>query len=61
LVSVPLVFLHRCVTLAGRRAAVQHLCGNLQLDTWKALTLLGWVPLVSLEKDLRRAFAGAPP
>lgn len=61
LVSVPVALLECSAALLGRRAAVQRLCSNLQLDTSKAHTLLGWVAPVSLEEGLRRAFAGARP
>ncbi|PZP93512.1 MAG: NAD-dependent dehydratase [Variovorax paradoxus] len=48
-------------TLLGRRAAAERLCGNLQVDTTKARTLLNWSPPVSVDEGLRRAAAGLAP
>jgi nucleoside-diphosphate-sugar epimerase len=39
----------------GKGAAVQRLCGNLQVDISKARKLLGWKPPVSVDEGLRRA------
>lgn len=39
----------------GRGAAVQRLCGNLQIDITKARTRLGWSPPVPLDEGLHRA------
>jgi nucleoside-diphosphate-sugar epimerase len=36
---------------------VQRLCGNLQVDVSKARSLLGRVPLLSVEEGLKRAMA----
>lgn len=38
----------------GKRAAVQRLTGNLQVDISKAQELLGWVPPISVDEGLRR-------
>lgn len=43
--------------ITGKSAAVDRLCGNLQLDVSKAKTLLSWVPPVSLEEGIRRAMS----
>jgi nucleoside-diphosphate-sugar epimerase len=43
--------------LLGKGDAVQRLCGNLQVDIFKARSLLGWVPPLSVEDGLRRAMA----
>ena len=43
---------------AGKGDAVQRLCGNLQVDIFKARSLLGWLPPVSVDEGLRRAVAG---
>jgi nucleoside-diphosphate-sugar epimerase len=43
--------------ITGKSAAVDRLCGNLQLDISKAQTLLSWVPQVSLEEGIRRAMS----
>ena len=42
---------------AGKGDAVQRLCGNLQVDIFKARSLLGWLPPVSVDEGLRRAVA----
>lgn len=39
----------------GKGAAVQRLCGNLQVDISKARSLLGWVPPLSFAEGLRQA------
>jgi UDP-4-keto-D-QuiNAc 4-reductase len=43
--------------LLGKNAAAQRLCGSLQVDISKARDILGWVPPVSVDEGLRRAFA----
>jgi nucleoside-diphosphate-sugar epimerase len=57
LLSVPLWALQAGAMLLGNGAAVQRLCGNLQVDISKARSLLGWVPPVSVDEALRRAMA----
>jgi nucleoside-diphosphate-sugar epimerase len=57
LLPVPVWALQAGATLLGKGAAVQRLCGNLQVDISKARSLLGWVPPVSVEEGLRRAMA----
>lgn len=42
-------------TLAGRRAAMDRLCGNLQVDSTQTQALLGWQPPVDVAEALRRA------
>lgn len=39
--------------LAGKKLAMQRLCGNLQVDCSKARELLGWQPVVRLAQGLR--------
>ncbi len=58
LVPVPVWVLQAGATLLGKGAAVQRLCGNLQVDISKARGLLGWVPPVSVDEGLRRVVAG---
>ncbi len=57
LLKVPMWTLQAGGALLGKGDAVQRLCGNLQVDMSKARSLLGWVPLVSVEEGLRRAMA----
>ena len=55
LLPVPVWALQAGASLLGKGDAVQRLCGNLQVDISKARSLLGWVPLLSVEEGLRRA------
>jgi nucleoside-diphosphate-sugar epimerase len=55
---VPVWALHAGAALLGKRAAVQRLCGNLQVDISKARHLLGWVPPVTVGEGLRRTASG---
>lgn len=52
---VPVWALQAAAGALGKGAAVQRLCGNLQVDITKARTLLGWMPPVSVDVGLRRA------
>jgi nucleoside-diphosphate-sugar epimerase len=55
LLPIPVWALSAGATLMGKRAAVQRLCANLQVDSSKARTLLGWVPPLGVDEGLRRA------
>jgi len=55
LLPVPVKVLEQAAGLFGKRAIVQRLCGNLQIDISKAREVLGWVPPVSVDEGLRRA------
>lgn len=55
---VPVGILEAGAALAGKRSAVQRLCGNLQVDISKARQLLGWNPPITVNEGLRRAVAG---
>lgn len=44
LVPVPTALLNFIGLLLGRRALIEKICGNLQIDNSKAKTLLGWLP-----------------
>ena len=44
--------------LFGKRAIIQRLCGNLQIDISKAREVLGWVPPISVDEGLRRCITG---
>ena len=57
LLPVPVWALQAGASLLGKGAAVQRLCGNLQVDISKARSLLGWVPPVPVQEGLRRAMA----
>lgn len=53
LLPVPQKFIEVCAILLGKRAVVQRLCGNLQLDITKARTMLGWTPPFSVADGLK--------
>jgi nucleoside-diphosphate-sugar epimerase len=55
LMPVPVWVLQAGARLFGKGAAVQRLCGNLQVDISKARSLLGWVPPVTVGEGLQRA------
>lgn len=55
LLPVPVWALQLAGCLTGKTDAVQRLCGNLQIDSSKALTALGWKPKWSVAEGLRRA------
>ena len=57
LLPVPVWALQAGASLLGKGDAVQRLCGNLQVDTSKARSLLGWVPPVSVQEGMRRAMS----
>ena len=59
LFPVPVGLLASLAPLVGKRAAVDRLCGNLQLDISKARDLLQWKPPHTLEEGLQRALTGA--
>jgi nucleoside-diphosphate-sugar epimerase len=61
LLPVPATLLTATAALAGRGAAAQRLCGNLQVDITKARTLLGWTPPITVDEGLRRAAQGMAP
>jgi nucleoside-diphosphate-sugar epimerase len=44
--------------MVGKRAMMQRLCGNLQVDISKTRTLLGWNPPIGVDEGLRRAAGG---
>ncbi len=54
---VPVWALQAAGSAFGQGAALQRLCGNLQVDSTKARTLLAWVPPVSVDEGLRRAMS----
>jgi nucleoside-diphosphate-sugar epimerase len=56
LLPVPVPLLRAAAAVLGKAGAVDRLCGNLQVDIAKARNFLGWLPPVSVEQGLRRAF-----
>lgn len=54
LLSIPQSWLETALTLVGKHAIAQRLCGNLQVDISKTRDLLGWTPPVSVDAALRQ-------
>lgn len=59
LLPVPVRAIQAVGSLLGKGDAMQRLCGNLQVDIAKARHLLDWVPPISVDEGLRRAFGGS--
>jgi len=59
LFPVPTGMLVLLASLIGKRAAMDRLCGNLQLDISKARELLQWSPPHTLQQGLTSVVAGA--
>ena len=57
LLPVPSSLLSVGARLIGKRAVAIRLLGNLQVDATKARTLLGWRPVLTLDKQLSAIFA----
>jgi nucleoside-diphosphate-sugar epimerase len=55
LVPVPTTLLLTLARMLGRRAVVQRLCGDLQVDVSATRALLDWTPPISVDEGLRRA------
>jgi lipopolysaccharide/colanic/teichoic acid biosynthesis glycosyltransferase len=60
LFPVPPSLLRAGAALLGKRAVVDRLLGNLQVDSTKARTLLGWRPVVTMEQQLTAIFTNIP-
>jgi nucleoside-diphosphate-sugar epimerase len=58
LLPVPVWVLQAGAAMLGKKAPMQRLCGNLQVDISKARTLLGWVPPISVAQGLHRVVIG---
>ncbi len=58
LLPVPPALLRASAALLGRQAALERLCGNLQIDNRKACELLGWRPPIDVDEGLRRTVQG---
>lgn len=57
LLPIPQGILETSLTLLGKRAIAQRLCGSLQVDISKTRDLLGWTPPVSVDEALRQTAA----
>ena len=54
LIPIPAAVLVHCATLARMPDIAQRLCASLQVDIAKTRTLLGWMPLHTLDHELKR-------
>ena len=61
LLPVPDWMLLASASLLGRQAMAQRLCGNLQIDSRKARTMLDWTPPVTVDEGLCRALVDYRP
>ena len=57
LFPVPPWVLRTVAEALGKGDVIQRLCGSLRVDISKAKTLLGWMPVVSVDEGLRRTVA----
>lgn len=51
---VPLCFMQVTAGLLGKQAVVQRILGSLQIDSLKARHQLGWQPVVTITKQLKK-------
>ncbi len=58
LLPVPVGLLRGLARVLGRYTTMQRLCDSLQVDTFKARTLLNWCPQYSVEHELQQTVAG---
>jgi nucleoside-diphosphate-sugar epimerase/lipopolysaccharide/colanic/teichoic acid biosynthesis glycosyltransferase len=56
LLPVPIWLLRTGAVLLGKRSMSDSLLGNLQVDTTKARSLLGWYPVVTMDQQLAAIF-----
>lgn len=54
LLPIPQALLTASLSLLGKEAIVQRLCGSLQIDIGKTRDLLGWTPPISVDKALNQ-------
>ncbi|NUP87377.1 MAG: NAD-dependent epimerase/dehydratase family protein [Burkholderiaceae bacterium] len=59
LIPVPMPLLDGVGRLLGRRAMIERLCGDLQVDIEDTKRCLGWQPPLDVDTGLRLAVAGA--
>lgn len=57
LLPIPQSVLETSLTLLGKRAIAQRLCGSLQIDLSHTRNTLGWTPPVSVDEALRQTAA----
>jgi UDP-glucose 4-epimerase len=54
LLPIPQAWLETTLTLLGKRAIAQRLCGSLQIDLSHTRNTLGWTPPISVDAALRQ-------
>lgn len=54
LLPAPIWMLKIGAAILGKQSMVERLCGNLQVNTFKARALLGWQPPLTVDEGLRR-------
>jgi nucleoside-diphosphate-sugar epimerase len=57
-IPVPMWVLQAAAAIVGKGDVAKRLCGNLQVDTSEAQSLLGWIPPISVEEGLLKAVKG---
>jgi nucleoside-diphosphate-sugar epimerase len=60
LLALPVWMLKIPAVLLGRRATLDRVCGDLQVDITKARTILGWRPPVSVSEGLAQVVRDLP-
>lgn len=60
LFPIPTWALKVAASLLGQSAAMQRLCGNLQVDISKAHNMLGWTPKITVDEGLKRIMPQVP-
>lgn len=58
LLPFPELLLRGMLSIVGRSLVAEQLLGNLQIDATKAYTLLNWRPVVTMDQQLVKIFAG---
>ncbi|MFQ2553072.1 NAD-dependent epimerase/dehydratase family protein [Aeromonas caviae] len=56
LLPVPISWLRLVGNLTGKQAAIERLCGNLQVDISHTKKTLGWFPPISVAEGIKRCF-----
>lgn len=57
LLPIPIRWLELIGKLTGRKAVIDRLCGNLQVDITHTKEILGWKPPISVEEGIKRCFS----
>jgi len=58
LLPIPINWLKFAGKIAGRKAEIDRLCGNLQVDITHTKEALDWRPPITIEEGLKRCFNG---